>query len=59
MDIHERWLSRLLEACDVALERVNNPALDIDPQLVADLEDLQGAVRDDLAACRKANRQPS
>jgi hypothetical protein len=56
MDIHERWLSRLLEACDSALERAKTPALDTDWQLVDDLEVLQAKVRNDLAAFRKANR---
>jgi hypothetical protein len=52
------WLRRLHEACRAALERVNNPELDVDHQLKVDLADyctqLERRLRD--AEARVAGR---
>ena len=43
------WLSRLLDASRVALERVRDPKLDVDPALEADLERLGAELERQLA----------
>ena len=43
------WLSRLLDASRVALERVRDPKLDVDPALEADLEQLGAELERQLA----------
>ncbi len=50
----EGSLSSLLEACDAALERLKEPALGTDRQLVADLEKLRAHVFSDLVAVRQS-----
>ena len=43
------WLSHLLDASRVALERVRDPKLDVDPALEADLERLGAELERQLA----------
>jgi hypothetical protein len=54
----ERWLSRLLEGCNSALERATDPALQVDGQMIAALEQLRRDVEQRLDEARRKAAEP-
>jgi hypothetical protein len=51
----DSWLTRLLQASHAALERLRDPALDVDRRLIADLEALCLNLEQRLSEARRTS----